>query len=392
MQHWEEYFAPIDNHIIAEEFERSRLGAQIQYFGGGNDFPWDESSKPDIVIIGAGYDSSDLSANFNATPDHVRYYLYRLFKGNYTIKVSDFGNFSLNRNLDEVCNYLSDIFAELMAQDITPLIIGGGKEIAYAMYLAYKKMDQYVNLLDVSSYIHFKDTEEELTAENYLGKILSDPESYLFNYSNLGYQTYFTAPELIELFKNFNFEMYRLGEVRSHIENAEPIIRDSNFAVFDIGSVKHGDVPHATFSTPNGFLTDEICRLARYAGLTSKISSIGFFGLEPGMKREWQDSHLVAQVIWHFIEGFYVRKPETLDVNDERYVKFHVTYQEYPHEIVFYKNTYTEKWWMGVPISDHSKFKIKEYFVPCSESDYQTAAFNEIPDRWIRIHKKLNES
>src|SRR5690606_14788740 len=129
--------------------------------------------------------------------DNVRYYLYRLFKGNYTIKVNDFGNFSLNRNTEEVCYHLSNLFAELMAQDIVPLVIGGGKEIAYAMYLAYKKMDQFVNLLDVSSYIHFKDTDEELSAENYLGKILSDPESHLFNYSNLGYQTYFTAPELI---------------------------------------------------------------------------------------------------------------------------------------------------------------------------------------------------
>lgn len=390
---WQDYFSPIGNHILAEDFNRSQLSANIDYYGFDKDFPVLEEGRYDMVIIGVGYDSSDLAANQTKTPDHVRYWLYRLFKGNYEVSIADVGNLNIRTSLEDVCQTLSDFLAMLIARKITPLIIGGGKEITYANYLAYKKLGRYCNLLNISSRLNFEEATEELTPHNYLSKILADQDNHLFNYSNIGYQTYFTPPELIELFRNFNFDLHRLGEVRMHIEETEPIIRDADFACVDLGAVKYADAPNCTFSTPNGLSADEICRLARYAGLSMKMSSAGFYGINPGGKAEWTDHHLMAQCIWHFIEGYYLRKPESMNTEDSQYLRFQVAMQGYPEEITFYKNKVTEKWWMGVPVAEKymDKYHIREYLVPCSGTDYQVASRNEIPDRWIRVYKKLND-
>lgn len=390
---WQDYFNPVSNHVLAEDFNRSQLSSAIDYYGADKDFPVLEKDNYDLVLIGVGYDSTDLAANFQKAPDHVRYWLYRLFKGNYEVKIADLGNLKIKNSLDEVVNVLSDLMAELISKDIVPVILGGGKELAYANYMAYKKIGKYCNLLNVSSRLNFEDASDELTPYNFLSKILADQDNHLFNYSNIGYQTYFTPPELIELFRSFNFDLHRLGEVRAAIEETEPIIRDADFGCFDLGAVKYADAPNCTFTSPNGLSSDEICRLARYAGLSMKMSSIGFYGINPGGKTEWTDHHLMAQCIWHFLEGYYLRKPESLNTEDAHYLRFHVALQGYPEEITFYKNRITEKWWMGVPVAQKysDKYHIQEYLVPCSGTDYQTASQNEIPDRWIRVYKKLND-
>jgi arginase family enzyme len=390
---WEDFFTPVSNYVLAEDFNRSQYSSNIECYSEVSDFPDFNNQKFDIVLVGVGFDSFDLSTGITQTPDHVRYWFYRLFKGNYDVRIADLGNFNVKNSLDDVSEKLSDLLAEIIYQGSIPVIIGGGKEIAYANYLAYKKIGKYCNLLNVSSSLNFSEATNELTASNFLSKILADPENHLFNYCNIGYQTYLNAPELIELFRGFHFDLHRLGEVRANIEETEPFIRDVDFIAFDLGAVKFADAPHTLFGSPNGLSSDEICRLARYAGLSMKLSSIGFYGIQPGGKLEWPDHHLMAQVIWHFIEGFYLRKPESMRSDDPQYMKYHVTFDEYPDEIIFYKNTITEKWWMGVPVNEQSqgKYQMREYLIPCSPSDYQIAALNEVPDRWLRTFKKLND-
>ncbi len=390
---WESYFTPVSNAVLADDFNRSQYSSNIQYYADGSDFPELKEKAYDIVLIGVGYDTSDLSAGIYQTPNHIRYWLYRLFKGNYDVKIADLGNLNIRNSHDNLVEKLSDLLAELIYMGSVPIIIGGGKELTYANYLAYKKLGKYCNLLNVSSTLNFSEASDDLTGSNFLSKILADKDNHLFNYCNIGYQTYLNPQELIELFKSFNFDLLRLGEVRSKIEETEPLIRDVDFASIDLGAVKYADAPNTLFATPNGLTSDEICRITRYAGLSLKCSSIGFYGIKPAGRLEWTDHHLMAQCIWHFIEGFYLRKPESMNTNDNTYIKYHVTYQSYPHEIIFYKNKVTEKWWMGVPVSEkrQGKYHIQEYLVPCSATDYEVAAQNEVPDRWIRVFKKLND-
>ncbi len=52
-----------------------------------------------------------------------------------------------------------------------------------------------------------------LVISSYVGKIVVTKPYNLFNYSNLGYQTYFNSQDEIELMERLFFDAYRLGEV-----------------------------------------------------------------------------------------------------------------------------------------------------------------------------------
>jgi formiminoglutamase len=390
---FEEYFQPIAGSVIAEDFNAAQYGAKIHYYAGMSPFPDIDNETYDIAIIGAGLDQFDLSAGLNGTPNFVRYYLYKLYSVNTNVRIADLGNFSTRTSQEEYCQILSRLISALLNKNIFPIIIGGGRELAYALYLGYARSSRLCNLCDVSASLNFSEVSDVLDCNNVLGKILNEKDSFLFNYSNLGFQGYFCAPELIKLFEGFHFDLMRLGELRNEIRETEPLIRDAHCLSLDLSSVKLADAPNTSQGTPNGISSDEICRIARYAGLSNKLTAAGFFGIKPDGEANWPDLHLMAQVIWHLLEGFYSRKTETLSLGSPPYLKYTVTLNGNPDSIVFHKNELTEKWWMVVPIflKNREKFKMESYLIPCSERDYITASRGEIPERWIKRYHQLND-
>ena len=52
---------------------------------------------------------------------------------------------------------------------------------------------------------------------NYLHYIVMDKPNNLFNYSNIGFQTFFNSQEEIDLMDKLFFEAYRLGEVTNDL-------------------------------------------------------------------------------------------------------------------------------------------------------------------------------
>jgi len=389
---YEEYFQPVAGKVFAEDYNAEQLGASINYFHGLNEFPDIDEISPEIAIVGIGYDVGDLSAPLNDTPDAVRYWLYKLYAPTSHINMVDLGNFSVRTSLDECCNIFSKVISELLNRNIVPIVLGGGRELMYALYLAYARSGRFCNVCEVSPTLNFTGLSEILEAENVLGRIMNEPDSFLFQFSNLGYQTYFTPPTLIRLFDGFYFDSMRLGELRKYMEDAEPILRDAHCLSLDLSVVKRADAPNTNHGTSNGLFSDEVCRVTRYAGISSRLTSAGFFGLQPGLSFEAPDTHLMAQTVWHLLEGYCGRREETLDVTDPAYLHFIVTIPG-AEPITFYKNQRNEKWWMGVPAAGKRsrQLELNEYLVPCSESDYSLALKGEIPERWLKRFHQLND-
>jgi hypothetical protein len=66
----------------------------------------------------------------------------------------------------------------------------------------------------------------------------------------------------------------------------------------------------------------EIC-LSRYAGISDKVSIFGIFN----HNNSAQESVLIAQIIWYFIEGFHYRSNEYPEAR-ENYIKYIVPLEE----------------------------------------------------------------
>jgi hypothetical protein len=160
---------------------------------------------------------------------------------------------------------------------------------------------------------------------------------------------------------------------------------------FDIKAIKHADAPANPYASPNGFYAEEACQMMRYAGMNDKLSSLGIYEINPEFDEHGKTSHLAAQMIWCFMDGYYQRKNDFPSKNNVNYLQFHVVMQDEKQEINFYKSKKSDRWWMEIPYPPHKDSRFERHtLMPCSYKDYELALSGEIPDRWWKTYQKLS--
>ncbi|GAA4929147.1 formimidoylglutamase [Mucilaginibacter defluvii] len=387
------FFSPIDLKRITPKkgYYTSQLGQKIELYSV--DFP-DLEQKIDIAIIGVqegrNADNNDGCAH---GPDHIREKLYILNEGNYTTKIVDLGNIRQGATVTDTYYALKTVVEELIKQDIFPLIIGGSQDLTYAQYLGYEKLEQKVDLVVIDSHFDIEDDPHhgsiETTSASYLSKIFLHEPNYLFNFSNLGYQTYFTSQESLRVMEKLYFDVHRLGELSGQVAVTEPIIRNANMISFDISAIRSAAAMGNANASPNGFYGEEACQLCRYAGFNDKLTSIGFYEYNPAYDSNGQTAMLLAQMIWCFVDGFYNRKRDFPLNPKSQYLIYKTSLKHDDHELVFVKSKKSDRWWMQVPYPTHGSMNERFHLVPCRYEDYKTAVSGEMPDLWWRTYQKL---
>lgn len=387
---FQEFLHPVDLDRFGEKNHPRSLGSTISVYKKGYDFPDLEGVR--IALIGVEDDRNTRDNSGAAlAADHVRTYFYKLFPTPVAISIADLGNIRAGYTISDTCFALSSVAATLIKKNIIPVIIGGGQWISYANYLAYQAMEQTINLVSVDSGFDLGESEDELTSDTWLGKIILHQPNFLFNFSNIGYQTYFVDPTTVDLMSKLNFDVHRLGQVRQNLEEAEPVIRNADMVSFDLSAIRQSDAPGNVNCSPNGFYGEEACRIARYSGISDKLSSFGIYELNPAFDESGRTAHLVAQMIWYFIEGVTARKMDYPFTDKAEYLKYRVFVKDHKHEIVFFKSNRSDRWWMEVPYPVNQKLKFeRHHLVPCSYADYATACKEEMPDRWWQTYQKLS--
>ncbi len=349
----------------------------------------------DLAIFGVTEDRNSAgNEGCSLAPDYIRKHLYNLYQGTFDTRIADLGNVRAGDKVSDTYFAVQHTVAQLLEQHITPVILGGSQDITYANYQAYESLGQIINIVSADSRFDIgMNKDEALSHRNYLSKILTHKPNYLFNYANIGYQTYFVDQDAIELMDKLYFDAYRLGEVRHHMEEVEPIVRNADLFSFDVSSIRQSDAPGCGLASPNGFYGEEACQIVRYAGLSDKLSSIGFYETNPAYDQGEQTAHLVAQMVWYFIDGFYHRKNDYPDkqIKDSRaFIKYVVSIRDFQNKISFYKSKKSNRWWMEVPCPPNMRRKyLRQFLIPCSYKDYQEACQNEIPEKWWQVYQKF---
>jgi len=390
-----DFFTPIDAEKIIPKkgYYTSQLGNKIEHFSV--DFP-DLEEKIDIAIIGVQEDRNAINnAGCALAPDYVREKLYQLHEGNYNSKIVDLGNIRQGATVTDTYIALKTAANELIKKNIIPVIIGGGQDLTFAQYLAYETLDQKVDLVIIDSKFDLDDDDKapdgiQTTSESYLNKIFLHQPNYLFNYSNLGFQTYFTSQESLRMMDKLYFDVHRLGELAGNVAVAEPIIRNAGMISFDIGAIRSSDAAGNANAGPNGFTGSEACQLARYAGINDKLSSIGFYEFNPAYDSNGQTALLLSQMIWYFVDGVYNRKRDFPLNPKSQYLIYKTSLKHDEHELVFVKSKKSDRWWMQVPYPAGGSKNERFHLVPCQYDDYKTAVSGEMPDLWWRTFQKLN--
>jgi len=359
----DDFFTPIDEEIWAPFKGKDQVvGGRLKLHGIS--FP--KLKKTQVVLIGMGEIANEWRKKF-----------YNLTWRFDNMEIADLGNLVEAKNEKDRQFALSEATSELLASGIVVLIIGSDPAYIYGHYKGYRMTKEQVEVVKVCPYI---DLEEGSS----LRQLMVEKPSYLFNIDFIGTQSYYVTTQTAEVLEKMYFENHRLGEVRANIEECEPILRSAHLMMFDMNSIRTADAPGTILDSPNGLYAEEAARIARYAGISNKLSSAFFYGLDE-TKKNPVSALLLAQMTWYFIEGLTARFNDHPTTNHPDFLIYRNRLPSTGHEIVFYKSRKSNRWWMEIP----HPYEKKSFFIGCSYRDYEMVCEDEMPDRWWRAYQRL---
>ena len=335
----------------------------------------------DVVIIGAPFDSRNNSTGSSDTPDKIRKELYQLSKPENKISIADLGNLKPASSLKGNYHAVRDIVEYFNEFEIVTIILGGSQDLSTGVCEAFNS-NQLFSYATIDAFLDIKKGRDSFNSTNYLSRVFNS-QSNLFQFSLIGFQRHYIAPEYFSKTKGINHNI-RLGKLRDNITLVEPVFRNSDVLSFDIGAIKYSEAPGNDSFSPNGLRSEEACQLAKYAGLSSRLKVFGLFEFNLKNDRNNLTTKLAAQIIWYFIEGITDRESKLPGENDQ-YIMYQVEVKNIDNPLVFYKNSVSGRWWMKI----YSRNK-KPYYFGCTEDEYIQASNNEIPELWLNYIQKLD--
>ncbi|TNE53524.1 MAG: arginase [Bacteroidetes bacterium] len=376
------YFRPLEERGA---FEEQSLGSRFQKHS--------EKGFPELSTGIAIFSCPEFRrSEFHVSKDegHWRKRLYELkFGGDWSFSCFDLGEVIPGDTIENTYFAISQIITELVKNQIVPVLIGGSQDLTYAMYQGYQQLEQLLNLTVIDKSFDLGEPDEEVKADAFISKILMSRPCYLFNCANIGVQQPYVRKDDIDLFEKLFFDVCRLGEFNADFKRAEPLLRNTDLMSIDMDAVRRSDYQGLS-NTPNGFYADQICQIMKYAGISDKLSSIGFFNVAHRAEAGVEDA-LLAEMLWYFMDGYAQRKGDFPVGSKKDYQRFIVHLEGQEEDLVFYKSPRSDRWWMEVPYPPVKGNQYeRQHIVPCNQEDYEQAMKNEMPDLWWKTYQKLH--
>ncbi|MCL1822113.1 MAG: formimidoylglutamase [Prolixibacteraceae bacterium] len=369
------YFDPPDFEFLQKEKKigKHTLGHAVlkdtsSYNKGGK-------AKISVALMGVPNDSNTPNKGTAKAPDEIRKHLYNLSNFDASVKIVDMGNLKKGKTDNDLYFALRDIIDYQKENKIVTVILGGGQDLSVGIARAYLD-DKKFSLAVADARVDMKTSREVSSASNFVSRILRENPT-LFHLQFIGLQSHFVPPATLDFLKNNTFAFLQLGRIRDDCSAMEPVLRNTNFLSFDISAVRHADAPGQSNASPNGFTGEEACMLARYAGLSNRLSTFGLFEANPQIDKSGMTASLAAQIVWYFLEGVTRRSREDPGIDKKAFKQYYVEMNNGEEPLVFYQHQATNRWWIELFYNEGDSIAIA-----CSESDYKQTLCKEIPNIW----------
>lgn len=386
------YFSPINPSEVIYEKDQymPSLGLKVDTYWEGSEFPDWKNARLALIGVCEGR-NSEKNPESAMAPNAIRAKLYELATPTEDFQCVDLGNIPAGNTAEDTLFALTESLYQLIERDITVVILGGSQALSFAQYRAYEVLGKIINIATIDSTFDLE-TREDVTSRSWINHIVMVQPNYLFNYANLGYQNYLNGASKIALMDELQFDAIRLAQLQGDSTfEAEPFIRAADMVSVDISAVRQSDAPGNANASPHGLYGEELCGLMRYAGMSDKLTTMGFYEVNPKRDIQGQTVALAAQAVWHFLEGFMHRLGDNPYSDKTQYKRFLVPINDGGVEITFYKSRRSDRWWFEVPCSDENRERYqRNLLIPCTYEDYQQAVRNEIPERWWKFFNRIN--
>ena len=296
----QDFLQPVNTYELSHDrgFSDGQIGCNISVWEG----PDPDMDAADIVLLGVAEErGAGRRDGEPGGPDKIREYFYSSYYWHPEVRLADAGNVRRGATLHDTYAALRHVVRELTEAGKTVVILGGSHDLTLAQYHAYRERKQLIEVTCVDALIDLN-TDSPLKADNFLLAMLTEDPNYIRHYNHVGFQSYYVHPRMLETLDKLHFDCYRVGKVREQLEEMEPVIRHSNLMTIDISAMANSSAPAARIS-PNGFNGEDMCQLTRFAGLSSRLSTLGIYGYRPSLDRDDLTARQIAQMLWYFVDG-----------------------------------------------------------------------------------------
>ena len=382
-----EFLTPVSKSIVAhiEVLPAGTIGKNLGIHSSQGELP--DLTNVKFAIFGCKENRRDVDyMGLDIHFDAIRMALYGLYPGNWKHTMADLGDIEKGASVEDSYFAVTAVTAALLKKNIIPIILGGSQDLLYAQYRAYDSIVSMINMVNVDTRFDLGDAEAAINNKSYVGKIIVDKPYNLFNYSVVGYQSFFNPPQEIALMEALYFDAHRLGVVTQDIKDSEPIFRNADLVTFDVSAIKSSELGIYSHENPNGFDGREICAISRYAGISGRVSSFSLFEISDFTNSK-SGAMLLAQVLWYFIEGVNFRVFDDDFKDQKSYTTYKVPIDD--DVLIFKKSNKTGRWWIELPFISNINNKLKSStLLPCTYGEYLGATNQEIPERWLKARRK----
>ena len=368
-----DFLEPLNLSEISHDsgYKEGQVGKVIKVYE--DEFP--DLDDVDIVLVGCGEQRGNALLHPSEAANVIRNEFYSLYYWHQDIKLADIGNVKIGKATTDTYAALKIVLHELQNEGKTVVVLGGSHDLNLAQYQAFADDKQQVDVVGVDAVVDIN-LDSPFRSDNFLMDLLTAEPNFMRHYNHIGFQSYFVHPRMLEAMDKLRFDCYRVGSVKEHIEEMEPVIRNCHIFSFDISALAHAFAPANTL-TPNGLNGEEACTLMQYAGMSGNMRSIGIYGYRPEKDVENLTARQISQMLWYLMDGRSRGNREALMDEKESFNEYHTAFSEV--ETTFLQSKKTGRWWMQLP---------DKQFIACSYKDYLLASSNEIPERWLRAQER----
>lgn len=305
---------------------------------------------------------------------------------NASIQCYDLGHLPQGATQQDTDFAIQSVVSELIKKECIPVVIGTDMNLILPIATGFEITEQLINICAVEEQINLVNPEQGKESLDYLSSLLLRRPCFLFNHSTLGVQPNRNNPLAIGLYEKLFFDVCRLGAINSNYKVTEPLIRNADIMAINLNALKASELQR-TGENPNGLTSEQLCQMAKYSGLSDKLSCLAICN---GKHSEGNEPQIIAHLLWYFLEGLQNRMGDFPVGSKKDYLRFTVVQEKDELTLVFYKSNKSDRWWMEVPYppTEHRKLE-RHHLVPCDQWDYENAMKNELPDLWWKTYQKL---
>ncbi len=174
-----------------------------------------------------------------------------------------------------------------------------------------------------------------------------------------------------KILDNHQAQIMRLGAIKKHIEDTEPLVRLADQLIIDASSIKYADAPCQIRYGTSGLTSEEVCQISHYYGFSPNAKILIPSGFEEAQK-ESLSTH--TQMMWYFISAVAASTHQSKSLR-EAPIQYIVESELINQTLKFLREPSNGMWWIDIETSAGTKR------LPCSEKDYEMTLENEIPER-----------